>query len=149
MCKLHFEHTPNFMRKRLLLLGYLALFWLFFTITIRALFLAYNHDLTGELNTSDIFKIFLHGLKMDISLTGYFLMAAGLILSISLLLKNRWPYFALNALNIFLIIACGVLASVDLELYRHWGFRLNTAPLFYMQGGWTSAPPSCRRGSDG
>src|SRR5690606_6934833 len=52
---------------------------------------------------------------------------------ISMVVQNRWPYFVLNSLHIFLIIACGVLASVDLELYRHWGFRLNTAPLFYMK----------------
>jgi phosphoglycerol transferase MdoB-like AlkP superfamily enzyme len=121
------------MRKRLVLLGYLALFWLLFAITIRGLFLLYNHDLTEELTAIEIFKVFLYGLKMDVSLTGYFLMAAGLILSVSLLLHNRWLYFILNALNLFLIISCGLLATVDLELYRHWGFRLNTAPLFYMK----------------
>jgi phosphoglycerol transferase MdoB-like AlkP superfamily enzyme len=121
------------MRKRLVLLGYLALFWLLFAIAIRGLFLLYNHDLTEELTATEIFKVFLNGLKMDISLTGYFLMAAGLILSISMLAHNRWPYFILNALNVFLVISCGILAAVDFELYRHWGFRLNTAPLFYMK----------------
>ena len=121
------------MRKRLLLLGYLALFWLLFAIITRGLFLLYNIDLTAELTGSEIFRVFLHGLKMDVSLIGYFLMTAGLILSISLLVRNRWPYFVLNTINIFLIIVCGVLVSIDLELYRHWGFRLNTAPLFYMK----------------
>ena len=120
------------MRRRLLVLGYLALFWLIFEVVIRGIFLLYNQDLQ-QLSGGEIFGIFLYGLKMDMSLLGYFIMAAGLILTISMFVKNRWPYFALNTLNIFLIITCSILAIVDIELYRHWGFRLNTAPLFYLQ----------------
>src|SRR5688572_7421264 len=121
------------MRQRLLVLGYLALFWLLFEIVIRALFLLYNHDLSQQLIASEIFRIFLNGLKMDISLLGYFIMASGLILTVSMFAENRWPYFILNTLNIFLLIITSLLATVDLELYRHWGFRLNTAPLFYVK----------------
>ncbi len=121
------------MRQRLLVLGYLAIFWLIFEISIRALFLIYNNDLTAQLTAGEIAQVFLHGLKMDVSMIGYFIMAAGLILTISMLVKNRWPYFTLNVLNIFLIIVSSLLATIDIELYRHWGFRLNTAPLFYLQ----------------
>lgn len=127
------------MRKRLVLLGYLGLFWLLFAIVIRALFLLYNHDLTAELTSGEIFRVFTNGLKMDVSLAGYFLMASGLILCVSMLVTRQWPYFTLNTLNIFLIIACGLLAAVDFELYRHWGFRLNTAPLFYMKSAGAAA----------
>lgn len=121
------------MRQRLLVFGYLALFWLIFEIVIRGLFLLYNHDLTDQLGVGDIFRTFLYGLKMDISLMGYFLMASGLLLTVSMLVKHRWPYFVLNAVSVFLIIVCSLLATVDIELYRHWGFRLNTAPIFYLQ----------------
>jgi len=127
------------MRQRLLVLGYLAFFWLLFQIATRALFLLYNYDLSAQLVTAEIFQVFFNGLKMDLSLSGYFLMAAGLILTISLSVKSRWPYFILHALNIFLVITCAFLATVDLELYRHWGFRLNTAPLFYLQSSGTAA----------
>lgn len=127
------------MRQRLIVLGYLALFWLGFQAFIRGLFLLYNLDLTQQLTTPDIVRIFLNGLKMDLSLAGYFLLAAGLILMVSLFFKNRWSYFILNALNIFLIVFCTLLASVDVELYRHWGFRLNNAPLFYMESAGSAA----------
>lgn len=127
------------MRKRLLVLGYLALFWLIFEIAIRTLFLLYNLDFSKELTTGEIFRIFLHGLKMDISLLGYFIMASGLLLSISMLVQSRWVYFILNAINIFLIIAGSLLATIDIELYRHWGFRLNAAPLVYLQHTGTEA----------
>lgn len=121
------------MRQRLLVLGYLAIFWLIFEIAIRALFLTYNHDLSEGLTGGEIFLTFLYGLKMDVSIIGYFSMAFGLILSVSMLVKNRWPFFALNTINIFLIAVCSLLTIIDIELYRHWGFRLNTAPLFYLQ----------------
>ncbi|MEX2231794.1 MAG: hypothetical protein WD824_06525, partial [Cyclobacteriaceae bacterium] len=121
------------MRQRLLVLGYLSLFWLLFEIAIRAIFLLYNHDLSEQLTVSEIFRVFLNGLKMDISLLGYFIMASGLILTVSMFVENRWPYFILNTLNIFLLIVTALLATIDLELYRHWGFRVNTAPLFYVK----------------
>lgn len=121
------------MRQRLLILGYLSLFWLLFEIVIRGLFLLYNHDFSSDLSVGEIFKTFLFGLKMDISLLGYFLMTAGVLLTISLVVKNRWPYFALNTVNIVLLILTSLVVVIDLELYRHWGFRLNTAPLFYLR----------------
>ena len=103
------------MRQRLLVLGYLAIFWLIFEVVIRGLFLLYNHDISAQLSAGEIFGTFLHGLKMDISLLGYFMMASALILAISMLVKNRWPYFALNTLHIFSIITCSLLATIDLE----------------------------------
>lgn len=127
------------MRQRLKILLYLSIFWLIFEVVIRALFLLYNHDLSQQLTASEIIRIFLHGLKMDFSLLGYFLMASGLILTISMFIERRWPYFILNALNIVLMILCALLVSVDLELYRHWGFRLNTSPLFYIQSAGSAA----------
>lgn len=127
------------MRQRLFVLLWLSLFWLLFYIAIRALFLLYNFDLSEQLLPAEVARIFLNGLKMDISMTGYFTMAAGLILTASMFVKNRSPYFILNALNIFLVIACALIATIDIELYRHWGFRLNTAPLFYVESAGSAA----------
>lgn len=109
------------------------MFWLLFVIVIRALFLVYNHDLSQQLGAWEVLQVFLHGLKMDVSMVGYYVMASGLILALSTFSQNRWPYFALNALNIAFLVISAFLTTVDLELYRHWGFRINTAPLFYLQ----------------
>lgn len=121
------------MRQRLLVLAYLALFWLLFIMVMRAVFILYNHDLAAQLNGQEIALVFLHGFKMDLSMAGYYVMAAALVLTLSNFSSARWPHRALDALNIVLIVLSAFLAVVDLELYRHWGFRLNTAPLFYLQ----------------
>lgn len=121
------------MLQRLLVLGYLAVFWLLFEIVIRVLFLAYNSDLSAQLPAADIFRIFFFGLKMDVSLLGYFIMASALMLAITMWVRSSWPYLIINTLNVFGVVAGGLLTAADLELYRHWGFRLNSAPLSYLQ----------------
>lgn len=121
------------MRRRLLVLGYLALFWLIFELVIRGLFLVYNADLSSQLSYGEICLIFLHGLKMDLSMLGYFLMASGLMLTVSMFTTRTWPYFVINTINIFCIVMGALVTIIDVELYRHWGFRINTAPLFYLK----------------
>jgi phosphoglycerol transferase MdoB-like AlkP superfamily enzyme len=120
------------MRQRLKLLGYFGLFWLTFQIVIRMIFLVYNHAFTLHLSAGDIALIFLNGLKMDVSICGYFLMATGLILCVSVFWHSRWIYIMLNTLTVLILILSTVIVVADVELYRHWGFRLNTTPLFYI-----------------
>jgi phosphoglycerol transferase MdoB-like AlkP superfamily enzyme len=119
------------MRERLRLFGYVALFWIGFQILIRATFLIYNYNLTADLTAAEIFLTFVHGLKMDLSLSGYFLMLTGLIISISVFTTSRELFYTFHVLTVLLLLLGCVIVVVDLELYRHWGFRLNTTPLFY------------------
>ena len=122
------------MRQRLRLLANFAIFWISFQIIIRALFLLYNHDFSSLLTTDEIAKIFWKGLKMDISISGYFVMFTALVLTISAFTQSRWLYFVLNAITIAVLLISSIIVMVDLELYRHWGFRLDTTPLFYLTG---------------
>ena len=119
------------MRERLRIFGYMALFWLSFQALIRALFLLYNHEPASTLNAREIFLAFVHGLKMDASISGYFIVATGIVLCISVFTTSRTLLSAHHVLMVVLLCAAGAIAVVDLELYRHWGFRLNTTPLFY------------------
>ena len=65
-------------------------------------------------------------------MTGYFMLVLGLFLSVSAILKARiFPILLHTSALVFLAISV-IVTSVDLELYRHWGFRMNTLPLFYM-----------------
>lgn len=121
------------MPRRLLVLGYVALFWLIFELGIRGLFLLYNADLSSQLSYGEMFLIFLHGMKMDLSMMGYLLMASGLMLTTSMFTSKAWPFFVINTINIFSMIMGALVATIDIELYRHWGFRINTAPLIYLQ----------------
>jgi phosphoglycerol transferase MdoB-like AlkP superfamily enzyme len=120
------------MRERFRILGYFAIFWITFQIIIRGVFLVYNHDRTDTLTATEIFKVFLNGLKMDISICGYFLMLAGLLLTLSVFITSKWLHHIVNTLVVIILLLSSLVVIIDLELYRHWGFRLNTAPFLYI-----------------
>ncbi|MBL7839852.1 MAG: LTA synthase family protein [Cyclobacteriaceae bacterium] len=120
------------MRQRFKILLRLAIFWMAVMIVARICFLVYNADLTAQLLWTDILKAMLYGLRMDMSMTGYILLLSGLILVVSVFTQRPWIAYVLNSFNILMLAALCVAVVTDLELYHHWGFRLNTTPLFYM-----------------
>jgi phosphoglycerol transferase MdoB-like AlkP superfamily enzyme len=120
------------MRERLNVLGRLAIYWIAFMIVARISFLVYNHDQASNLNWIEILKVMLYGLKMDASMSGYLLMLSGIMLTLSVFIKGRWIFYTLTGFTLlFLLFSC-ITITADLELYRHWGFRINTTPFFYM-----------------
>lgn len=123
------------MRERLLLFVRLLLFWLLYMLVIRAIFLSYNHDLSSHLSVTEILLTILHGLRMDGSMIGYFMAASGLLITFSALNQGRWFFITLTSLTWILLIFSGLVVIVDMELYRHWGFRMNNTPFMYMGSG--------------
>ncbi len=71
-------------------------------------------------------------MKMDMSMTGYFMLIYGLILAISSLHSSRALSLITHSVTSLFLLMSAIIVMVDLELYRHWGFRMNTTPLFYM-----------------
>ncbi len=122
------------MRQRLKLLAGFAAFWVALQIILRAFFLTYNADRTSALNGGEVFLVFWNGLRMDISMSGYFIMFAALMFTLSAFVRVKWLAPLLNAIFYFAIFLSCLIAVVDAELYRHWGFRMDTTPLFYLSG---------------
>lgn len=120
------------MRERLKVFGYFALFWFSLQIVVRAAFLLYHFPLTSTLSGKDIFRVFFNGAKMDLSLTGYFMMLTGLLLTVSVFVTRKPIHRLFNVVTTLLLFLSTAIVVVDLELYKHWGFRMNTTPLFYM-----------------
>lgn len=120
------------MRERLRIFLYLCLFWLTYMASARLIFLAYNYEVASVLSIEEIFLSALHGLRMDASISGYFLAASGLLLMLSAIRNSLWIGRVLIALTITLLFVCSLIVTIDCELYRHWGFRMNTTPLMYV-----------------
>ncbi len=130
------------MRQRLRLLAYYAAFWIGFQLVIRGLFLLYNRQLAEALTTGEIARVFWSGLRMDLSIVGYFMMLTSLLFVVTVFVQERWLYIVLHTISITLIILCSIITIVDIELYRHWGFRLDTTPFFYIAGAESEAAGS-------
>jgi phosphoglycerol transferase MdoB-like AlkP superfamily enzyme len=121
------------MKKRVLLFLAYFLFWFLFFAICRGLFLIYHFHLTQELSISDIFRIFLFGSRMDLSMTGYLMVLPGVVFIITHYLKGKVIARILNIYTIIVLLAASFLVIADLELYRNWGFRLDTASLVYLK----------------
>jgi phosphoglycerol transferase MdoB-like AlkP superfamily enzyme len=120
------------MKERLRIFLYLVAYWISFMVLARVLFLLYNHDYSADLTVTDIGLAILHGIRMDASISGYFLAVCGLLLTASAFTNSRWITWLFTGLTLTLLLFCCIVVVVDMELYRHWGFRMNTTPLMYI-----------------
>ena len=76
--------------------------------------------------------VFLHGIRMDFSMAGYYSLFPGLLFSLGFFLtgKRIWPiWLGYHAIVLFITTFIIIL---DFELYKHWGFRLDPTPLMYI-----------------
>lgn len=119
------------MQERLKLFGRIALFWMLFFVLARVTFLLFHFDQTSDLTWKEIGTVLLLGLRMDAAMTGYWLILTGLLFTFSPFFSNRSIAVIHNFIIIALLTISITIVVVDLELYKHWGFRMNTTPLFY------------------
>lgn len=121
------------MKKRIILFLEYALFWMVFFIVSRLIFLAYNYPFTGKLTISEIFLVNIYGLRLDLSVTGYIMLIVGLIFVFTSFTNGKILYKILTPFTyIFSFIFSFIIIS-DCELYRNWGFRMDSTPLLYLR----------------
>ncbi len=119
--------------KKYLKFFFYFLYWLLFFVAAKAIFLIYHSTLTQSLSGDEIFKIFLYGLRMDASFTGYICILPFLLFII------RTLYFKIKIEKVILIytytlvVLFSFLTIADLELYTAWGFRMDSTPLQYFK----------------
>lgn len=123
------------MRDRLIVFAKLLLYWMLFMLVARVTFLLYNFDYSSSLTFGEIVLAQFYGMAMDLSMTGYAMALLGLLLTVSTLLKGKWIHYALLWTSLVILIVQIFVVIVDIELYRHWGFRMNNTPFFYMGKG--------------
>ncbi|UII23561.1 LTA synthase family protein [Fulvivirga ligni] len=120
------------MRERIKLFLHYGLFWLIFFISTRIIFLTYYYDKTAELSFTEILLMFTHGIRLDLSATGYFLLLPGLFLTISPYITNKPVRFFFHIYTGLMLFIASFIVVMDLEMYKHWAFRLDVTPLLYI-----------------
>lgn len=93
----------------------------------RFLFMAYQRKLGGLLGAM------VHGWHMDLSMTGYCVLLAAVLLALLWPLSAKWHRRILDATTLVLLIPLSIVILADMELYRHWGFRIDATPLLYLR----------------
>jgi phosphoglycerol transferase MdoB-like AlkP superfamily enzyme len=120
------------MKVRIVFLLKYLFFWLSLFILGKILFLLYEHDQSFALPLTDWFRILLHGFRLDLSTAGYFLVIPTLVIAVTFPFKGRAPFHILNVYTFILLIIFLLITLIDLEIYKYWGSRLDSAPLRFL-----------------
>lgn len=127
------------MKRRLIQL--ISTYFLFVCIYIiqKPLFMLFYKDIFSEVSIKEWWKVIYHGLPLDFSLAGYLTVIPGLLIIASVWTNKRWLKQTFNCYFFVISLLLSTIFITDLSLYRYWGFRLDTTPLFYFLSSPTDA----------
>ena len=109
----------------------MGLVWLLYFELARIIFFLYQLQLTGNLSLYEIIMPLWLGFRMDLAMAAYWLILPGLTLTASFFISGNITRRLISVIFYTLaLFSCAVIV-LDLELYRHWGFRMDTTPLLY------------------
>jgi len=109
------------------------LFFLFCVVQKGVFWLYYYKEFYKECSFSDFADVVLHGLPLDAAIAGYLTAIPALLLIASVWWRSKALNYIFRGYYIFCAVLMGVIFVADLALYQHWGFRLDSTPLFYLK----------------
>ncbi|MCX6329910.1 MAG: LTA synthase family protein [Bacteroidia bacterium] len=120
------------MKKRLIAVFSYALFWLIFFFIARLIFIVVHWAEASQFSFSSLAGTFWHGLKLDISATGYILLIPMLFLMPGVYFNGNWYKVFLKWYTYIIVIISSCIVIADTLLYKYWGFRMDYTPLLYL-----------------
>ncbi len=93
----------------------------------------------GGYTWHQLLDVMRHGLSMDMSMAGYFTSLAAIMSIVTIWCHRDWPRIAMSIYFVLvsIMISAGILSNA--ALYPHWGFPLDTTPIFYLMSSPASA----------
>jgi phosphoglycerol transferase MdoB-like AlkP superfamily enzyme len=107
-------------------------FWLIYFLISKTIFLIYNFNLSGTLTINEITGIYIHGLKMDLSLVSYLMVFPGIVLTFSFLCIPKILSAIFKIYTSLLLFIITFINILDLGLYPHWGTRVGISAFDYI-----------------
>jgi len=120
------KHTITFFLKY-------YLFWFFYFIIFKLLFMLANFGSTTALGWNDLLGAFLHGSRMDLSMAGYFTMLPGIFMVLIPFIRRDLIEKIIRWYTLFLLVVVTALGMLDIGLFPAWGCRLNGQILPYLE----------------
>lgn len=92
----------------------------------------YHWDLYSHFPFSQWLAVIWNGLPHDFTVAGYFSAIPFLLSLVHVWIRGRWHTHVMRWYLRVILIPLLLFFFVDLELYTHWGFRLDATPLIYL-----------------
>jgi phosphoglycerol transferase MdoB-like AlkP superfamily enzyme len=121
------------MKRRLIALGFYTLFWLSFFFIARLFFILMQFNTSVQSSFIELSGTFVHGIKLDISATGYYLLVPLLVIIPGVYFNGNWYRKFLRWYTWLVIIFSSVIIVADANLYSYWGFRMDFTPMLYLK----------------
>jgi len=121
------------MKKRAVALLCYTLFWLIFFVLARLFFIAVQYRESLQYATGLLAQTFVHGIKLDISATAYFLVIPLLFAIPGIWFNGEWYRYLIRFYTCLLILFSSVIVVADANLYTYWGFRMDYTPVLYLK----------------
>lgn len=118
------------MKERILYLIKQRLFFILLFVVFKIVFLIYHGN---GINLKDYADVIIHGLTMDNTVAAYFCVIPTILTFISVLWNGPLLYKIWKFYIGFAILACTAMILPDMELYKYWGFRIDSSVLMYLQ----------------
>jgi phosphoglycerol transferase MdoB-like AlkP superfamily enzyme len=121
------------MLKRIVSISSYAFFWIVFFIVARLFFIVTQSHSAFQNSFGGLFGAFWHGSKLDISMTGYYLILPMMLAIPGIYFNGNWYRVFLRWYTYFLIIFSSLIIVADANLYSYWGFRMDFTPVLYLK----------------
>jgi phosphoglycerol transferase MdoB-like AlkP superfamily enzyme len=99
---------------------------------MKAVFLIYHIDLSAESGLRECVNSIAYGLPMDLSVAGYLTALPTLLILVSIFMKGAVFSKILNVYFFIISLFTALIFIPDLELYTHWGFRIDATVFNYL-----------------
>lgn len=121
------------MKKNLILFFKTYLLLILIFLIQKPLFMIYYHDIYRGTSILDWLAVIGHGLQLDASMAGYLTLLPGIILIVSLWVKPEIMKAVSKIYFVLISVLISIVFVADIALYKYWGFRLDSTPLFYLK----------------
>ena len=109
------------------------LFWLlFFSISKMVFLIIYSHLLVS-VPTGEILSVFLHGLRLDISMACYLMIIPILLYCVQLCINKRIIVIFLHVIFLLELFLTSIITFAEIGIYDEWRSKLNYKALVYLR----------------
>lgn len=110
------------------------LFWMIVFTIQRLLFFIFHFKQIQEATVSEQLWLFIKGLRLDLSMTGYFLLVPILLFVLHLFIPKKSIVLskAIAVYTYILLIIILLFGIIDLSIYKEWGSKLNSRAVEFL-----------------
>jgi len=100
----------------------------------RLLFFVYHFKLFKDATIADQLWLFVKGLRLDLSMSGYFLLIPTVVFIFHIFIPKKSLVFEkiIHVYTIILVVLVLFLGIMDLSIYREWGTKLNSRAVEFL-----------------